>query len=242
MILGIIVGVLSFIPSVLYYFFLKGLKEDEQYKKDCRKTLIRGLGSGVPVFLLDLAISLLLGLLKISDNAAPVVNDLIKCFVINAFVEELVKVWIGKKMIKKNHDTVSWLDMIAFITISSIGFEIMEGIVYIFSSSVGQLLVRGLSMMHISFGLIEGWYNGKYVSTGNKKYMFLSMAVSMLIHGLYNFGLADNAPDIFGVFSLLAAAASAVYWIYMIFYIRKKKADPEFTGPMYGENTEEPAV
>ena len=52
MILGIIVGVLSFIPSVLYYFFLKGLKEDEQYKKDCRKTLIRGLGSGVPVFLL----------------------------------------------------------------------------------------------------------------------------------------------------------------------------------------------
>lgn len=233
--MAILIGVLSFIPSILYYFFLKGLrKEDEQYRKDCRKTLVRGLLSGFPIFLLDLLIVLLMGLLGLTDKVSPMVKDLFKCFVINAFVEELVKVWIGKKMIKKNRDTVSWLDMIAFITISSIGFEIAESAVYMLTTGAGQMIVRGISMMHIVFGLIEGWYNGKYVSTGDKKYMVLSMAVSIFIHGIYNFGLSDNAPEFFGVFSLIFAAGSVVFWIYMIFYIRKKKADPEFTSPMYG--------
>lgn len=235
----ILISILSFIPCILYYFFLKGLrKEDVQYKKDCRKTLVRGLLAGFPIFLLDLAIVLVMALTGLSDKVSPVVRDLFKCFVINAFVEELVKVWLGKKMIKKNHDTVSWLDMIAFITISSIGFEIAEGVVYMFSTGAGQMVVRGISMMHIVFGLIEGWYNGKYVSTGDKKYMVLSMAVSIFIHGIYNFGLSDNAPDIIGMISLLLAAGSVVFWIYMIFYIRKKKADPEFTSPMYGAKEE----
>lgn len=237
--MAILIGVLSFIPSILYYFFLKGLrKEDDQYRKDCRKTLGRGLLSGFPIFLLDLAIVLVMNLLGLTDKVSPVVRDLFKCFVINAFVEELVKVWIGKKMIKKNRDTVSWLDMIAFITISSIGFEIAESAVYMLTTGAGQMIVRGISMMHIVFGLIEGWYNGKYVSTGDKKYMVLSMAVSIFIHGIYNFGLSDNAPEFFGVFSLIFAAGSVVFWIYMIFYIRKKKVDPEFTSPMYGAKEE----
>ena len=244
MVVQIIVFLISLIPCVFYYYFLKRLKGDNtEYKKDCRKSLVKGLGSAVPVFLLDLVINILLGLIGISDTASPVVNTLIRCFVVNAFVEELVKVWIGKKTIKKNHDTVSWLDMIAFIAISSIGFEITESIVYIFSSSPGQLLVRGLSVMHLSFGLIEGWYNGKYASTGQKIYSVLSLAVSMLIHGTYNFGLSDEAPEILGVLSLIFAAASLVYWIYMIFWIRKRKDDPVYSSPIYGEApAEEPAA
>ena len=229
MVVQIIVFLISLIPCVFYYYFLKRLKGDNaEYKKDCRKTLVKGLGSAVPVFLLDLVINILLGLIGISDTASPVVNTLIRCFVVNAFVEELVKVWIGKKTIKKNHDTVSWLDMIAFIAISSIGFEITESIVYVLSSSPGQLLVRGLSIMHLSFGLIEGWYNGKYASTGQKIYSVLSLAVSMLI---------------LGVLSLIFAAASLVYWIYMIFWIRKRKDDPVYSSPIYGEApSEEPAA
>ena len=238
--MSILLGLLGFIPCIWYYFFLKNLrKEDDQYKKDCRKTLIRGLLSGFPIFLLDLVIQLALSFSGVYDKVSPMVYDLIKCFVINAFVEELVKVWIGKKMIKKNHDTVSWLDMISFIVISSIGFEITEGLVLMLSSSPLIMIIRGISMMHIVFGLIEGWYNGKYANTGAKRYLVLSMAVSILIHGLYNFGLSENAPDVIGIFSVLAAAGSLVYWVYMIFYIRKKKADPAFTSPIYGEKETE---
>ena len=236
MVLVIIALLVSLIPAVCYYFFLKKLKGDnEGYKKDCRSTLVKGLGAGVPVFLLDLVINILLGVLGISEAASPVLNTAIRCFVVNAFVEELVKVWIGKKTIKKNHDTVTWLDMIAFITISSIGFEITESIVYIFSSSPGQLLVRGVSMMHGAFGLIEGWYSGKFAKTGKKIYSVLTMVVPILIHGLYNFGLSEEAPDWLAIFSLLAAVVLCGYWIYMIFYIRKKKEDPDFTTPLYGE-------
>ena len=241
--MAILIVIISFIPSILFYFFLRSLKKDnEQYKKDCRKTLIRGFFAAIPIFLLDLVISLILSLTGIKDTAGPIVNTLIRCFIINAFVEELVKVWTGNKMIKQNHDTVSWLDMISFIAIASIGFEISEGIVYILTSSPGQMLVRGISMMHISFGLIEGWYIGKYAKTGDKKYMFLSMGVTILIHGLYNFGLSDAAPEVFGVFSLAAAAASAVFWIYMIFYIRKRNTNPEFSSPIYGTLQEEPVT
>ena len=241
--MAILIVIASFIPSILFYFFLRSLRKDnEQYKKDCRKTLIRGFFAAIPIFLLDLVIVILLGITGISKSVSPVVETLIRCFIINAFVEELVKVWTGNKMIKQNHDTVSWQDMIAFIAIASVGFEISEGIVYILSSSPGQMVVRGISMMHISFGLIEGWYIGKYAKTGDKKYMFLSLGLSILIHGLYNFGLSEVAPDVFGMFSVTAAAASAIFWIYMAFYIRKKNKDPEFTSPIYGTVQEEPVT
>ena len=243
MLLSVIAYLVSIIPCVLFYFFLKKLKgEDQDYKKDCRDTLVKGLGSWLPVFLLDLVINILLSVTGIEEKASPVVKKLIKCFVVNAFVEELVKVWIGKRTIKKNHDKVTWLDMIAFIIISSIGFEIAESIVYIFYSSPGQMLIRGISMMHGSFGLIEGYYSGKYASTKKKIYMILSMGLSMLIHGLYNFGLSEEAPEAFGIFSVLAAVVLTVYWIYMIFFIRKKKEDPLFTSPLYGEETAEEPI
>lgn len=235
MLVGVLAFVVSQIPCVFYFFFLKKLKDDPEYKKDCNKTLFRGLGSSVPVFFLDLAVNLILAALNVSERFSPVVNALIKCFVVNAIVEEFVKVSIGKRAIKKNRATVSWLDMISFITISSAGFEILESALYMLSTSPGQILVRGASMMHVSFGLIEGWFNGKYAKTGKKVYQLLAMTLAMLIHGFYNFGLNPAAPEYAGIFSVLSAAASLVFWIYMIFYIRKRKNDPEFTSPVYAE-------
>ncbi len=236
----IILSILSLVPCLLYYFFLKGQKkDDEQYKKSCRKTLFRGLLTAIPIFLLDLTIMLILSLLGIRQEMTPLVSELVKCFVINAFVEELVKFTVGKKAVKENHDTVSWLDIIAYITISSAGFQITESLVLMLTSSPGQMLVRGLSMMHLAFGMIEGWYYGKYIKTGKKPYQVLSLLLSMIIHGTYNFGLSEEAPDLFGIFSVLAAAASFIYLIYMIFFFRKKKQDPEYTSPIYSELSQE---
>jgi RsiW-degrading membrane proteinase PrsW (M82 family) len=239
----IVVFLVSLIPSVFYYFYLRNLKKDnEEYKKNCRNTLFRGLLAGFPIFILDLVLSLGLSALGLKDILSPAWMELIKCFVINAFVEELVKVSIGYKTIKKNRDNVTWLDMITYITISSIGFEILESAFYIPSMNAGQMLIRGLSMMHVSFGLIEGWYAGKYTQTGKNIYRVLTMAVKIIIHGLYNFGLRQEAPELMGAFSLLAAAGCLVYWIYMIFYIRRKKEDPDFTTPLYASAAEEEAA
>ena len=184
------------------------------------------------VFLLDMAIVLLLELLHVYDYIGPIGKDLVKCFLVNAFAEELIKVGTADRVIRKEKDTVSWMDCICYVAISSLGFQTLESFVYMFTTSPGQMIIRGLDMMHLSFGLIEGRFIGRRLKTGRKVYSVLTLAVTILIHGLYNFGLSENVDFPFDMISLLLTVASLVFWICMIFYIKKRKDDPEFTAPL----------
>ena len=78
----IVIFLVSLIPSVFYYFYLRNLKKDnEEYKKNCRNTLFRGLLAGFPVFILDLVLSLGFSALGLKDILSPAWMELIKCFV-----------------------------------------------------------------------------------------------------------------------------------------------------------------
>ena len=50
--------------------------------------------------------------------------------------------------------------MIVFMVIVSIGFELLESVLYAFMPNPIQILVRGVLMMHAIFGFIAGWLYG----------------------------------------------------------------------------------
>ena len=149
-------------------------------------------------------------------------------------MEEGVKFFTARKALKE-YKSVSRLDVIAFMAIAAMGFGLIEDVVYAFESNVPQILVRGILMAHVGYGLLMGLLYGKGLVKNSGLMRFFAVFVPLLIHGLYDFSLDENLPEAFSYVAVLNALAMAVFTVVMIFYIRKKRKDPEYTKPIYPE-------
>ncbi len=187
----VIVFLVSLIPAVVLYFWMKNrVKDDPEYRNTCRKALIKGLQSTLITVPMSFALNLL---------AAAVIKDhqsLLYVFVYNFFVlafsEEFSKMFMMLKLKKKSRPW-SWMETTVFMTVTGIGFELPESLVYGFMTNAIQMLVRGATMMHAVFGMIMGYFYGKAEYTGKKIYYVLSFVLPWLMHGAYDFSLQDQA-------------------------------------------------
>ena len=173
MIIVIGAAVLSLIPSIVLYFWMKNKvrkPEDEAFKQTCRTALMNGFLSTVFIVLLSGAFAVVAGLLGIKEGAslpATAYHNFIKL----ALSEELIKSLMLWKTLKKAKYSYTWQDIIIFMVTVSIGFEIMEAIVYAIGEGPIPILIRGILIMHGGFGFIEGWFYGKAMYTKNKAYI-----------------------------------------------------------------------
>ena len=234
----ILVGALlvSYIFPLAMYFFLRSAhKEDIDYRKDCRKLLLNGLLLGFPVFGFSLLCNILFNLTHISDSY-PFLKVLFQAFILKAFSEELMKYLLARKILHKHRAEVSFLDVMAYTAVSAIGFEIMEGFFYIFSTDVPQILVRGVTNMHAVFGLIMGFVLAKGIKNHRKKPAIPAVLVSTLIHGLYDFCLDETVIDTpWGAVALLLAFLCLVMSICSFFFMKKARKAPYYTDPLFPE-------
>ena len=83
-----------------------------------------------------------------------------------ALAEEVMKFLAMKRVIKDRPS--SWLEVTVFMTLSGLGFEVIEAIPYAIGSGAAPMLVRGVTMMHAAFGFVTGYFYGKGLQTGNK--------------------------------------------------------------------------
>ncbi|MBR2780275.1 MAG: PrsW family intramembrane metalloprotease [Eubacteriaceae bacterium] len=231
--------IVSMIPSLLIYFWFAHMyKGDTEHTKTCRKLFWKGVLCVLGIFALDLVLSLLWSMTGLSGKS-ELIDVLFKCFILNAFVEELVKLMNARSVIRKKSGAVSWLSMIMYTTIVAIGFALAEDVVYAFTTSPGQILVRGVTAGHVVYGLISGYFIGKAYKYGEKKYSFIGTIVPWLLHGMYNFGLdstkaglGEDLSTAFGMISVTIAAAGVIYIIVMLLKIRKYREDPVYTEPL----------
>ena len=87
----ILVLLASFIPSVLLFFFLRSnRKEDPEYKKECSKSLLRGVLCAAILVPINLVLQLLWRLTGIG-KAYPLLDQLFSAFILAATVEEMLK-------------------------------------------------------------------------------------------------------------------------------------------------------
>ncbi|MBO4360552.1 MAG: PrsW family intramembrane metalloprotease [Eubacteriaceae bacterium] len=237
--MAILIGslLISMIPSLLIYFwFSRMYKGDKDHTKTCRKLFGKGVLCVFGVLGLDLIFSILWNKTGLSGKY-EIIDNLFRCFIINAFVEELVKLLNARSVIKKRMDSVSWLSMTMYTSIVAIGFGLAEDVVYAFSTSPGQILIRGITAGHVAYALITGYFLGKGYKYGEKKYKVIGTVLPWLLHGLYNFGLSENTAlgedlaAVFGILSVLIAVGGAIFIIVMLLKIKKWKDDPVYTEP-----------
>ena len=192
MILSILSLIVSFIPPVILYIYLRNLrKEDTDYRSNCKRLLRNGLLCSIGVAVLALVVNILWSISGVG-RSMPLLKAAIRCFILAACIEEFVKYRTADKMIKKNAECISWLDCIAYTAIVGVGFQMIETVVYMVESNPIQILVRGFTMGHPSYGMLMGYFIGKSLSTGKKSYRILAFVLPFLLHGMYDFSLADE--------------------------------------------------
>ena len=238
MIISLLCVLVSYIPALLLFFYLRNLrKDDPEYRVNCRKLLFRGILCSFGVSLLALIFNLAWNLSGLNQSA-PLIKEAFKAFILAAFVEELVKYLTANKMIRKNMDHISWLDCIAYVAIVGIGFHLIETLVYVLDSNPIQILVRGLNMGHPSYGMLMGYFIGKALYTGKKSYRAAAFGLPFLIHGLYDFSLSEEflaindnlvfLPFIFVILELFILIRG-------LFLIRKERRGAKYTEPVCGK-------
>ena len=124
--------------------------------------------------------------------------------------------------------------MIAFMVIVSIGFELMESVVYAIGSGPIHMFVRGITLMHGGYGFIEGWFYGKAKYTKNKAYIAAGFLIAWLLHGAYDFGLNDEFlamnPNNAYLSVGIAGFSLVLLVLLIVFFTRKRK--PKYLEPL----------
>ena len=75
-----------------------------------------------------------------------------------------------KRFFAKHPIGYSWLDIVVYLQIISIGFDIVESLLYAVGAPVPEVIVRGLTMPHLGYGYLMGYWGGKAVAKRNRLY------------------------------------------------------------------------
>lgn len=228
--------ILSMVPSVLLYIWLRNQKkEDALYRKICKKGLLRGL------FLSMLMVMVVSSFFYIFEKIISLMGaniyiiDFYHNFIVFALAEELIKYSLLRGLMKKNSYSYSWLDVVCLMMIVGTGFEISEAVFYAFSGSVGTMLARGFTAMHCGYGFIMGYFIAKSMQTGEKKYTVIGILIPFILHGIYDFFLSDSILAInynFGFISMALAGVAVITLVIAVLTIRKSKGMSERTTPI----------
>ena len=194
---------LAILPVILLLFFIYA---KDSYEKEPLPLLVGlfflGVGSAIPAVLLEqLLESVIDPMFGVPRNAPTYAYYFIMAFIGVAIVEEFVK-FMAAFFITWNHPAFNFkFDGIVYCFYSSMGFALIENILYIFGQSSGGLkMAIGRALLaipaHGMFSVFMGYYYGeaKYNKViGNKdgvtKNILRGFFTAAALHGFYDFCL-----------------------------------------------------
>jgi len=214
----------SLIPAFFLYRWLKRQKDmPDGYADRCKKSLIGGIVCTFPVIGMSLVLHVTGNLLHFRDGN-PVLYQAYYTFIAIAFSEELMKFLAMRRVIKGR--SCSWLEVTVYMILVGLGFEVLEAVPYAIGSGAGHMLVRGITMMHVGFGFITGYFYGKSRYLGNKAIGVVGFVLAWLLHGLYDCTLAEEVlalSDWIAVIPVTLAAVCVVLLFLIIRFVKKAK-------------------
>ncbi len=217
-------ALLAILPVVLLLFYIYRMDSYEKEPAGLLVTLvICGILSAIPAILLEeLGTSVLVGIFGEQNPLLPPppLYNFINTFFIVAISEELVK-FLAAYFLTWKHPAFNFkFDGIVYCFYSSMGFALIENILYVFArsggASVGTAVSRALLAIpaHGMFSVFMGYYYGeaKFCNvTGDKKGVKANLArgfiIAILLHGFYDFCLfSQKMIFIIGFFAFIIAA------------------------------------
>ncbi len=192
---------LAVLPGILLVKHVYDLDEIEKEPVPLIKSLlIGGALTCIPAGLLEWVLDMPLGIVA---EPGSYLGDLLQNFIGIALVEELAKYFILKKKTWNSSEFNYRFDGIVYAVSASMGFAILENIMYVMSSDGGMMvaLTRALLSVpgHGVFGIFMGYYYGAAKQCYNAGEEGLSSALRkkavwfpMLLHGFYDFALTRD--------------------------------------------------
>jgi RsiW-degrading membrane proteinase PrsW (M82 family) len=182
--------------ALLSYFYLKDEYESEPISIVLR-TFLYGALIVFPIMFIQ----------HVLDSEQLVTSDLLNAFMESSFLEEFFKWFILFYAIYPHVEFDEPFDGIVYGAAVSLGFATIENVFYLVANGIEHAMTRALLPVssHALFGVIMGFYIGKAKFTdGNKaKWIFLSLLVPYLLHGLYDYILLTQEHWVYIIFPFM---------------------------------------
>ena len=228
----VLVFIISLLPYIFIYSFLKKRKkEDTEYQTIYTKALKLGLLQCVGFVILTSGCLYITHIILKLVGVNNFVRNIYYNYIVLALSEEMVKYSMLKRLLKNNNYSYTWLDIVSFMGIIGIGFGLSESLVYAIGANAGMMLVRGISAMHSSYGLLMGYFLGKSKYTNKRLYTFLAIFIPFILHGTYDWCLSATMKNInenIAYISFILALVSIVINIVMLVFISKNKSNKKY--------------
>lgn len=196
--------IVSFAPVFIIAFYIYFR---DKYEKEPWSLLLKAGALGavitLPIILFEKAIS------AIGSFLPPLGNAAWDAFMVAALCEEAFKYAALFLLIWKNKEFNEKFDGIVYATFVSLGFALVENILYVFNSGMTTGLVRAFTAVpaHALFGITMGFFFGlaKFYPKKRKSYMIWAFALPFVLHGIYDF--------------ILMSGINAILWLFLPFII-----------------------
>lgn len=143
---------------------------------------------------------------NLADKPLPgTLWNMVDMFFGAGLLEEGLKFLTCRLAIRKEGMVRTWMDSVAAFAFVGITFEMIENVAF-GGAELLNVIFRALSPVHFVFGVIMGYFWGKYRVTGLKRYGVLSLAVPVLYHTVTN-GLMTSM-ELSKVNSVIGGAAA----------------------------------
>lgn len=183
------------VAIILFYIYYR-----DKYEKEPISLLLKGLAAGMiivfPILIAEQTVSSLLPFLF----RGTIGNAFGNAFLVAALCEEAFKLLALYLLIWRNRNFNERFDGIVYAVFVSLGFALVENVLYVFSNGMGTGIARAFTAVpaHAMFGIMMGYYLGlaKFSPNhSNKGLMFqLAFLFPFFIHGVYDFILMVNIP------------------------------------------------
>jgi RsiW-degrading membrane proteinase PrsW (M82 family) len=193
-----------------FYIYFRDKWEKEPIKLLLLALLFGGL-TVIPILLVDSFIVEPFG-----ENLVDLPKAAFDAFLVAALVEELFKFLALYLLIWKSSEFNENFDGIVYAVFISLGFALVENILYIFSSNDGASvgILRSVTAVpaHALFGVAMGYHFAlaKFEPTKRTYEIFLALLVPILLHGFYDFWLMSQN----GFFLLLFIPYVIGLWVF----------------------------
>lgn len=219
---------IAVMPGFLLMLFF--YKKDE-HEPEPREKVARVMGWGAAVSIVAIIVELILQTTFDSlVRPTSVVGVTLKAFIVAALVEELCKYWVMRRTIYDDPEFDEPYDGIVYCVAASLGFAIVENVLYVFSGGFGVGVVRALLAVpaHALFGVFLGYYVGlsKFVEDPAKRkgLIFRGLTFAVLAHGIYDFVLFIGVP----IIQITVLPLMGVFWMLALARVRKLVAISPF--------------
>lgn len=197
-VLLILIPALVPVFAVLFFVYSKDRFAREPFKQVAKIFLISAIVAPISIPLERIAMAIFYTNYKPSSIFDLDFKDNLLCV---ALVEEGVK-WLVLMILAWNKKVFKYrYDGIVYAVVTSLGFAASENIMYIYYLGSGVALSRAIFSIpgHAMFGVFMGFFVSRARQGANKGHiitpffsLILSIAVPVLLHGIYDFLLSDS--------------------------------------------------